>query len=276
MTFSKGSEVATANFLHTAKGSLSSEINDGKQPATSQPQGDALVASSFSPGKALTVPLELSIIVPRAGKFQVTLHRHGLVATKTNAPDTKLLIPHGSVTHMIFFPKPEDCKKASLTGKMSKKMPLPPAHLLLLCVHPPIALIGASSSTGINKPVSQICLQLPSEKTVGAVRPESALASDEDDSPVIDQVVSNIEMAAATEDATNAWKRLLVQSLGPQAVVARVGIPGDSSSSNVYQFLSHCDPRSSSTTSGMPFVKCYQGVNDGVLYPLPEGLLFFK
>jgi len=41
-------------------------------------------------------------------------------------------------------------------------------------------------------------------------------------------------------------------------------------------FKSYQAPNISTTTSGMPFVSCYLGVNDGVLYPLQEGLLFFK
>ena len=33
---------------------------------------------------------------------------------------------------------------------------------------------------------------------------------------------------------------------------------------------------SSSTTEGLPYVGCYKGFNDGALFPLREGLLFFK
>ncbi len=31
-----------------------------------------------------------------------------------------------------------------------------------------------------------------------------------------------------------------------------------------------------STTQDMPYVGCYQGFNDGTLFPLREGLLFFN
>jgi len=49
-----------------------------------------------------------------------------------------------------------------------------------------------------------------------------------------------------------------------------------SSSTHGYAFRSDHNAAFSHTTGGMPFVKCYQGVNDGALYPLKEGLLFFK
>jgi len=41
-------------------------------------------------------------------------------------------------------------------------------------------------------------------------------------------------------------------------------------------FLSFQDANSSSTSAGMPFLACYHGVKDGVLFPLKEGILFTK
>lgn len=43
-----------------------------------------------------------------------------------------------------------------------------------------------------------------------------------------------------------------------------------------YSFQSHNEGNTSTTTGGMPFVQCYCGVKDGVLFPMEEGLLFFK
>jgi hypothetical protein len=43
-----------------------------------------------------------------------------------------------------------------------------------------------------------------------------------------------------------------------------------------YSFQSHTEGNTSTTTGGMPFVQCYYGVKDGVLFPMGEGLLFFK
>ena len=193
----------------------------------------------------------MSIVTPRAGKFQVTLHEEGLFGLKTNS---KLIIPKNSVKNMIFFPKPEDCNKINKTKKVSS------ADLVLL------RFVRAISFQ--NKSITQLCLQLPWEKTQGAL------------SPTLCEGASDLN---CDYDSTEAWKRVLTQSLGSDTetlVVARANNPSSgttiSSTTHSFQFASFSDPNSSSTTSGMPFVKCYHGVNDGVLYPLQEGLLFFK
>ena len=43
-----------------------------------------------------------------------------------------------------------------------------------------------------------------------------------------------------------------------------------------YVFQSEGEQGTASTTEGMPYVGCYYGFNDGALFPLKEGLLFFK
>jgi hypothetical protein len=43
-----------------------------------------------------------------------------------------------------------------------------------------------------------------------------------------------------------------------------------------YTFESFKEGNTSTTTGGMPFVQCYYGVKDGVLFPMKQGLLFFK
>lgn len=43
-----------------------------------------------------------------------------------------------------------------------------------------------------------------------------------------------------------------------------------------YTFEMFKEGNTSTTTGGMPFVQCYYGVKDGVLFPMKEGLLFFK
>jgi hypothetical protein len=84
-------------------------------------------------------------------------------------------------------------------------------------------------------------------------------------------------------DRTDQYTRLLCKSLYLDVAtqIIRVANPAAPTSSSMstfwrYQFVSHQEQGTSTTTAGMPFVKCYAGVNDGVLYPLQEGLLFFK
>ena len=191
----------------------------------------------------------MSLVTPRAGKFQIALHQKGLFGYKTNSQATQLVIPNGSVSHMIFFPKPEDCRK------LSKKTTS--ADLVLLRFDPAISFQ--------NKSINQVCFQLPFEKTHGALL------------PIPSEGIKDFDGNCATE----LWEQVLQNSLandGNAMVVARANNPSSVRvvSSAAYQFSSYSDPNSSSTTSGMPFVKCYHGVNDGVLYPLQQGLLFFK
>jgi Histone chaperone Rttp106-like len=62
-------------------------------------------------------------------------------------------------------------------------------------------------------------------------------------------------------------------------VIERLGLDGPSQVVRVQgdrTFRSHSEAGTSTTTSGMPFVNCYHGVNDGVVFPLSHGLLFVK
>ena len=43
-----------------------------------------------------------------------------------------------------------------------------------------------------------------------------------------------------------------------------------------YIFQSDDGGNNSIMQGKMPYVKCYSGINDGVLYPMEEGVLFFK
>jgi Histone chaperone Rttp106-like len=61
--------------------------------------------------------------------------------------------------------------------------------------------------------------------------------------------------------------------------IGRLGLDGPSQVVRVQgdrTFRSHSATGTSTTTSGMPFVNCYHGVNDGVVFPLSHGLLFVK
>ena len=176
------------------------------------------------------------------------MYSNGLLATKTNMATTRLLIPRGSVSQLILFPKPEDCKVVQASSKSKAKVS-EPADLLLLCLHPGKVKFQ-------NKPLEQICIQLPWDKTSGATPPTTSMLEFD-----------------STCDATEAWKGLLCQALGGDVHVTRIFRNTDQRTNEFKSFQPH---DTSSTTAGMPFVKCYHGVQDGVLYPIKEGLLFFK
>ena len=64
--------------------------------------------------------------------------------------------------------------------------------------------------------------------------------------------------------------------LNKKRQVAIVQNPKNPTDRSRYSFRSHDPGGTSSTTAGMPYVQCYHGVKDGALYPMEEGLLFFK
>ena len=70
----------------------------------------------------------------------------------------------------------------------------------------------------------------------------------------------------------DSWSTaLLEQALQlDQTQVATVG------TNSTNKFRSHNEGNTSTTSGGMPFVRCYRGVHDGVLYPMREGLVFYK
>lgn len=57
--------------------------------------------------------------------------------------------------------------------------------------------------------------------------------------------------------------------------IFRISYPPSTTSCS-FQFISEKEMNTSTTTSGMPFVKCHKGVQDGAIYPMEQGLLFYK
>jgi hypothetical protein len=93
------------------------------------------------------------------------------------------------------------------------------------------------------------------------------------------QVCFQLPKQQPPSNDSTSWLYLLCSSLGlnKKRQVALVQHPGASNRDfGRYSFKSFAEGTTSTTTGGMPFVNCYKGVNDGVLYPLEEGLLFFK
>jgi len=111
--------------------------------------------------------------------------------------------------------------------------------MVLLCLH-------KETFTQFNdKTLTQVCFQLPKE------------------SPVKD-------------DSSITWLHLLCSSLSNKQVAMVQNPKSPLGNRSRYAFKSHDEGNTSSTTAGMPYVQCYYGVKDGVLYPMQEGLLFFK
>ena len=228
---------------------------DSKMAASSHDSSPAAAAATDVAdlgAPLLTMPLETSVLTPRAGKCSIQFYEKGMVATRLKDQTDKLVIPSGNVSHTVIFAKPEDCQH------ICKGNPKPPssAHLVLLQLSEEVEFQG--------KPVSQVSFALSYEKKVGPTGPKLVESNSD-------------EEVSGWKDVTAAWRKVLEQSLGSEddndsnaMVVAQVHPNAPS------PFKSHQAPGTSTTTGGLPFVRCYHGVQDGVLYPLEEGLLFYK
>lgn len=212
-------------------------------PTTDASAGDSGSTLDFR-NPLLEKPLETSLLTPRGGKCSLQLYQNGyLVATPLKTTSIQLVIHASAVSHLILFAKPEDFK-LQMTNKV------PNAHLVLLKLHPDANVQFQS------KPVQeQVCFSLSWVKGKGPTGPSDASTN-------------------GWEEATKAWRQILEECLGGSNNPNLVSCQVQAGSSS--PFLSFSTPDQSTTTGGMPFVKCYHGVQDGVLYPLREGILFFK
>ena len=101
------------------------------------------------------------------------------------------------------------------------------------------------------KPVSQVSFVLPTDLPVWKEQP-----------------------TADVQDPTVAWNQVLQRAVGKDTKVLCVKHPQAAAPS---AFTSYQTDRVSTTSGGMPFVTCYHGTKDGVLFPLTDGgLLFYK
>ena len=227
-------------------------------------------SSSSSPVNTPRKSVEVSATTPR-GKFDLTLHESTGIVLR-NKKEEVVAVPSSSVATVIVFPKAEDCRRATSNGR-KKGPPKRPGNLVLL-------VLKKEEADGVQfrgKSLKQICFQLPQ-----SILPESSPSDgEESDDGGGMMVIEPIR----ERDIELEWVDLLGKTFGvqPEKVVlvsnsAYLTDDGREERAYVgrYNFKSDETEGTSTTTAGMPYVKCYEGVNDGVLFPLEEGLLFFK
>jgi hypothetical protein len=194
----------------------------------------------------------VSFLAPR-GKVTLYWHANGLRAVDVKTSLENWRLSSENVVQGVIFPKPEDCKKdiSKLSSSTSDMVVLHLSHPLQV--------------TGQKKTVAQVAFPLPTTMPVG--QETSTASSDNDDS---------------NSDRTTAWLHVL-QTMWPNVPFVRVYHPQQQlkhsplSSSSLPAFSSYTAHGVSTTSAGMPFVSCYHGTSDGVLYPLKDGsLLFYK
>jgi hypothetical protein len=140
--FATADESKAVAFLQAAAKAVPKEATvDASSSLPAIDLGDALLEEG----------LETSLIVPRAGKFQIQFHQHGLLAINFNDPLITLFVPSQSVSHIILFAKPEDIKTICKVAKRKKPKP-PNAHLVLLQLSDDVLFQ--------NKEICQVCFAL--------------------------------------------------------------------------------------------------------------------
>ena len=188
---------------------------------------------------------QVSCINPR-GRFLLSLHSNGLLLSNPKKEEEQITVTQDAVQNMIWFRKPEDYKSLK---QLKEGKPIP-GHMVLLCLE--------DGTSFRNKALTQICFQLPSYPSA---------ESNEDD-------------GHNEEEWYNGFSSLLSKASSITRVLAKM----DKQSTNntkrgggyMFQAGEGATGNTSSTTEGLPFVGCNRGFNNGALFPLREGLLFFK
>ena len=243
-----------------------SMVDDTKKEKGSPSPESSSSSSPVTPRKSV----EVSATTPR-GKFDLTLHESTGIVLR-NKKEEVVAVPSSSVATVIVFPKAEDCRRATSNGR-KKGPPKRPGNLVLL-------VLKKEEADGVQfrgKSLKQICFQLP-QSILPQSSPSDGEESDDGGGMMVLEPVRE-------RDIELEWVDLLGKTFGvqPEKVVlvsnsAYLTDDGREERAYVgrYNFKSDETEGTSTTTAGMPYVKCYEGVNDGVLFPLEEGLLFFK
>jgi len=193
--------------------------------------------------------LSVSAITPRS-KFDLQLFERGCIFT--NNKNEQIVVSANHIKNVVMFPKREDCLKEPKPWKEDTGCLDLPGSLVLLSLE-------ADEVKFRGKPLTQICFQLPQHNS--------------------DNITYNDDDEEIVEDSYEDCLNDLFKSSFQVKHVARVYNPKINCKTRDKFFHFKSDQGDSNTSlmqGGMPFVKCYSGVNDGVLYPLEEGLLFFK
>ena len=227
------------------------------------PNQDEEDAETAAIGAILNLPLPMengvsqemliSATTPRT-KLNLSIHEHGVVLT---SPKNEQIVLHpDTIKHVVFFPKREDCLQKAKPVKGGSQLIIPGSQVLIILEQDKVQFR--------NKKLTQLCLQLPQHHSESLDVEDISNTSEE-------------QLAiACTDSFEQKLIRLLVSSLQLDGV-HRVFNPKYHRNVSSYTFQSDDGGSNKSIMQGqMPYLKCYHGVNDGVIYPMEEGLLFFK
>mmetsp|Transcript_3789 Transcript_3789/g.5641 ORF Transcript_3789/g.5641 Transcript_3789/m.5641 type:complete len:485 (-) Transcript_3789:51-1505(-) len=256
--------------------------------------------SSSSLGDVI-IQVELSCIQPR-GKWILSLCKHGLTLKQQQSqsasnkqessflsvPATALYQPSllSSSRRIIIFPKPEQCKSPpkpyeedeedNYTKNSNKKIKKSSAELIRLVLIP---LDPNTVVHNLTKPITQLCFPLPVGTTITNNKEpqESTTNSSLSEKQWIQQLCESFTIYNNNHKNTTTTTTNTKELISPPTIVdipyPQIAVPSSTTNSTSAFFVSD---GSKPILPSMPFVTCYSGVNSGWLFPLQEGLLFYK
>jgi Histone chaperone Rttp106-like len=274
-------------------------ISELKSDALQLPQVESNPReASMKPSVLLIDPVVVTCLQPR-GKFRMEMRSDGITFVSVSAggaeasQQPKFHVPtRRGVSNVVFFPKPTDCRRGSMTSSQMSK------------ITDQFLLVTKESSFGSDsvpddeiddngklaskapapvlfkgKRINYVCGSLPIEAPT-RIQPPSSAHKSALALPTSTQL--NDQYAAIFCESLGISDKRIVRihnpmfleehnrksAAGTVDIVKRMPLK--------MEFKSHQESNTSSTTAGMPYVACYSGVNDGVLFPTKAGLLFYK
>jgi hypothetical protein len=216
------------------------------------------------PNPALTAPsensddtvdeLEVSASYPRC-KLKLCFHDNGILLSSPK--DERITVQPTDVQHVIVFPKREDCPQPPKTNKEGTFIIIPGSYVLFI--------LTPGSVEFRNKKLDQICFQLPQHKS----------------EPITDG--GNMTAQQLTKVCIDRFENTIIEHIETclhlHNRIYRIYNPKYHNIEMIDTYIFKSDDGGAEKTimnGAMPYIKCYSGVNDGVLYPMEQGLLFFK
>ena len=263
-----GDKAQTLAFVRQCQ-SILEEEEKGKGPQRNikqEPMEDEALSLHREPdqylGEALLdEPVIVSAVSPR-GKVSLQFYRGCLTATDVKTSTEVWRLSADQVAAVVVYPKPEDCKKA-----MTKKS----SDMVLLHVRgEPLTVRNQK------KPVSQVAFALPTVLPVWKSHRNDGIVQDPTVAwnLVLEQTFQRRTSSADEDDMNDEKKKGTSEasSSSTSPLLLRIKHPEVAAPS---AFTSYQEDRVSTTTGAMPFVSCYYGTKDGVLFPLNDGSLLF-
>jgi hypothetical protein len=200
----------------------------------------------------------VSAITPRA-KFYLSIHEHGV--TLTTPKNEEILLPANAhaVQHVIVFPKREDCLQKPKIDNKERRVVIPGSMVLLV--------LDEDKVFFRKKTLTQICFQLPQH--FSDPMDASVSASEDDDDVPQASLEDQIRL-----DCVDSFEEKIMELLKSALQLKHIYRIYNPKYNNVreleaYAFQSDDGGGNHSIMQGkMPYLKCYHGVNDGVIYPI--------